>query len=443
MEESLHFIPSAELDQLVVNSLTLTDGVVLILILLCLFLSAFFSGSEVSFFSLKPSHIDELRGTNELRDRRILELLNTPESLLATLLVANNFVNITVITLSDYLIGRIFDFSSAPKLGFLVQVIGTTFVILLVGEIIPKVFSQKNPLRMARINIGGLYKTQQVLAPVVKGLVCMGKAISSPLQKSKVEIDHDELSKAIDLTTDDADEKGVLREIVRFHQKTVAEVMQPRLEIKAIDIKRDFDEVKSFILEYEYSRIPVYKDRIDNVKGILYAKDLLPHLAETSSFAWQNLLREALFVPETMMLSHLLEEFRQEKKHIAIVVDEFGGTSGLVTMEDLLEEIVGDINDEYDEEEKLYIKNNDGSYTFDAKISLLDFVRVVKSESASLLLEVTEEAETLGGLLLEVKQDFPIEGEEINIQGHLFKVLEMGNHRISKILFTPQKESFL
>lgn len=420
-----------------VHPLTFIDIIVLIAVVVCLYYSGYFSGSEVSFFSLLPVHIDELRSSTEKRDNKILDLIDNSEDLLATLLVANNFVNIAIITLTNYLVTHIFDFSSAPGLGFAVQVIGTTFVILLVGEIIPKVISQKDPLAVARRNVSGIVRVRSFVRPIVKGLVSMGNAITSLKGNSKSEIDHEELSRAIELTTDNDDEKGVLNEIILFHRKDVSEVMQPRMEVAALEINQDFGSIKRFIIENGYSRMPVYDDRIDNIKGVLYAKDLLPHLSEPDDFKWQSLMRDVMFVPESMMVSHLLEDFRREHIHMAVVVDEYGGTSGIVTMEDLLEEIVGDINDEYDEDESLYTANPDGTFLLDGKISILDFLRLVKIDNYEDIIRQTDEAETLGGLLLEIKQDFPQVGEEIELEGHTFKVVEMGRRRISKILFMP------
>lgn len=413
------------------------EVIALVLIAICLYFSAFFSGSEVSFFSLLPSHLEELRSSEHPGDQKIIDLLNNSETLLGTLLIANNFVNIAVITLTDYVVAQLFDFRNAPTAGFIVQVIGTTFIILLVGEIFPKVLCQLDPLSYTRKNVKALYSVQKVLLPLTKGLVKLGDWISKPLQSSKSELSHEELSRAIKLTTDNAEEQGVLNEIILFHRKSVAEVMQPRMEIKALEMDEDFKAVRQFVIENGYSRIPVYEDRIDNVKGLLYAKDLLPYLQEGDDFEWQKLLRDVMFVPESMMVSHLLEDFRSQKVHMAIVVDEFGGTSGLVTMEDLLEEIVGEINDEYDDDEKLYTANPDGTYTLDGKISILDFLRVVKVSNYDDIIKETDEAETLGGLLLEIKEDFPAVGEEIVVEGHTFKILEMGRRRISKVLFIP------
>ncbi len=430
-------ILSTALGDIYMTPISTYEIIALVLIIICLYFSAFFSGSEVSFFSLLPSHIEELKESNNPRDKKILDLIDDSESLLGTLLIANNFFNIAVITLTEYIMTHLFDFRNAPTAGFVVQVIGTTSVILLVGEIIPKVLCQLNPLAHTRKNITGMYRAWQILTPITQGLVRLGTWISKPFQTTKSELNHEELSRAIELTTANTEEQGVLNEIILFHKKSVAEVMQPRMEIKALDLEQNFGYVRTFIIENGYSRIPVYEERIDNIKGLLYAKDLLPHLKEGDDYNWQKLLREAMFVPESMMVSHLLEDFRSQKVHMAIVVDEFGGTCGLVTMEDLLEEIVGEINDEYDDDEQLYTENPDGTYTLDGKISILDFLRVVKVANYDEIIKETDEAETLGGLLLEIKQDFPTVGEVINIEGHAFKILEMGRRRISKVLFVP------
>lgn len=419
------------------NPISSTEIIALVLIAICLYFSAFFSGSEVSFFSLIPSQIEELRTSNDPQDKKVLDLIDDSETLLGTLLIANNFFNIAVITLSDHVIARLFDFHNAPTAGFIVQVIGTTFVILLIGEIIPKVLCQLDPLSYTRRNAAGLYYARKVLSPITKSLVKLGNWISTPFQSTKSELSHEELTRAIELTTANVEEQGVLNEIILFHRKSVAEVMQPRMEIKALDLDQSFGYVRTFIIENGYSRIPVYEERIDNIKGLLYAKDLLPYLKEGDDYNWQRLLREPMFVPESMMVSHLLEDFRSQKVHMAIVVDEFGGTSGLVTMEDLLEEIVGEINDEYDDDEQLYTKHPDGTFTFDGKISILDFLRVVKVANYEDIIKETDEAETLGGLLLEIKQDFPSVGEVIKVEGHAFKIIEMGRRRISKVLFIP------
>ena len=411
--------------------------ITLVLIAVCLYYSGFCSSSEVAYFALTPSQLEELKSSKEERDKKVIYLLEHGEYMLSTILISNNFVNTAIVMLSDSVVNQTLDFTHARTLGFVLQVVVITFAILLVGEIIPKVSTQMDPLRVARRNVTTLFTFYGALKGINKALVRMGEVIGKSLTKNKSELDREDLSKAIELTTEDSEEQGVLNEILLFQRKTVSEVMTPRIDMEALELSTPYAEVLSFVEECGYSRIPVYDKRIDSIKGILYAKDLLQHLGEAPDFRWEGLLREVLYTPEDVKVSHMLEVFRKERRHMAIVVDEYGGTSGLVTMEDLLEEIVGDIEDEYDEDEQLYKELPDGSFVFDGKISILDFLRIVKVEDYDAILRVSDEAETLAGLLLEVKGDFPQVNEVITIDGHQFKVLSITNRRISKILFIP------
>lgn len=411
--------------------------ITLVLIAVCLYYSGFCSSSEVAYFALTPSQLEELKSSKEERDKKVIYLLEHGEYMLSTILISNNFVNTAIVMLSDSVVNQTLDFTHARTLGFVLQVVVITFAILLVGEIIPKVSTQMDPLRVARRNVTTLFTFYGALKGINKALVRMGEVIGKSLTKNKSELDREDLSKAIELTTEDSEEQGVLNEILLFQRKTVSEVMTPRIDMAALELSTPYAEVLSFVEECGYSRIPVYDKRIDSIKGILYAKDLLQHLSEAPDFRWEGLLREVLYTPEDVKVSHMLEVFRKERRHMAIVVDEYGGTSGLVTMEDLLEEIVGDIEDEYDEDEQLYKELPDGSFVFDGKISILDFLRIVKVEDYDAILKVSDEAETLAGLLLEVKGDFPQVNEVITIDGHQFKVLSITNRRISKILFIP------
>lgn len=414
--------------------------ITLVLIAVCLYYSGFCSSSEVAYFALTPSQLEELKSSKEERDKKVIYLLEHGEYMLSTILISNNFVNTAIVMLSDSVVNQTLDFTHARTLGFVLQVVVITFAILLVGEIIPKVSTQMDPLRVARRNVTTLFTFYGALKGINKALVRMGEVIGKSLTRNKSELDREDLSKAIELTTEDSEEQGVLNEILLFQRKTVSEVMTPRIDMAALELSTPYAEVLSFVEECGYSRIPVYDKRIDSIKGILYAKDLLQHLSEAPDFRWEGLLREVLYTPEDVKVSHMLEVFRKERRHMAIVVDEYGGTSGLVTMEDLLEEIVGDIEDEYDEDEQLYKELPDGSFVFDGKISILDFLRIVKVEDYDAILRVSDEAETLAGLLLEVKGDFPQVNEVITIDGHQFKVLSITNRRISKILFIPDPE---
>lgn len=416
--------------------------IALIAALVCLGLSAFFSGSEVAFFSLQPRDVDELEEENERNDRHLLDALAQSDHLLGTILVMNNFVNIALTMLTSYAVSKIFDFSAAPTLGFIVQVIGITSIILLFGEIIPKVYFQNHALMAVRAVIVPMRVFMKLTSPIVHLLVKVGKMATKPFSARESEVSETDLERAIELTTESEEEQELLHGIVRFQRKTVNDVMTPRMDMVVVEWGTSFDEVRQIIADNGYSRMPVYEERIDNIKGLLYAKDLLPHLSESNEFDWSTLIREPFFVPESKKINSLLQEFREEKIHMAIVVDEFGGTSGLVTMEDLLEEIVGEIEDEYDtDEETLFTLQPDGSYIFDAKIGIVDFLRTVRVSDFREIEDEMEEVDTLGGMLLEVKGDFPVVGEEIFVRGHRFVVLEMGKRRVSKVQFFPDPET--
>lgn len=423
-----------------VTPLTWATGLALIVVVILLMLSAYMSGSEVAFFSLSPADLDEIRNSKDKRDTIIQELLADSERLLGTILVGNNMVNVAIVMLSNYIVGDTLDFSSAPILGFIVQVVLLTFLLLLFGEILPKIYCQNKSLQFSRFAASSMSKVQVLFTPISKPLVFLGSRLTKSMRRKTYDLSADELSKAIQLTTETSEEQGLLNEIVKFYSKTASEVMTPRVDIVALEYYTPYSEVLRFVIDKGYSRIPVYDDRIDDMKGILYIKDLLPHLSEGDEFHWQNLLRPVFYVPDSKRVDRLLEDFREQKIHVGIVVDEFGGTSGLVTMEDLLEEIVGEISDEYDDDDRLYRQEPDGSYVLDAKLSLVDFIRIVKIEESPMIEEMKEEVDTIGGLLLEIKGEFPIVGEEIVVDEHRFIILEMGRRRISMVKFIKRPE---
>lgn len=331
-------------DQVTIQALTAGPVIALSLAILLLLVSGFVSASEVAFFSLTPGDINDIREENAPSDPLIQRLLDRSEYLLAAILIANNFVNVAVVMLCTYGINAIVDFSSAPMLGFILETIVLTFLLLLFGEIMPKIYAQKNSLRFVRSSAPVLNVVERVCRPLSNILVTSTSVINKALVKKKYDLSVDELSKALELTsTEMPEEKEMLSEIIKFYNKTADEIMTPRLDMEDIDIKTSFRTVVDFIIRSGYSRIPVYADSEDNIKGILYIKDLLPYVEKPDTFRWQSLIRPAYFVPETKKIDDLLEEFRTSKIHMAIVVDEFGGTSGIVTMEDILEEIVGEI----------------------------------------------------------------------------------------------------
>ena len=404
-------------DQVTIQALTAGPVIALSLAILLLLVSGFVSASEVAFFSLTPGDINDIREENAPSDPLIQRLLDRSEYLLAAILIANNFVNVAVVMLCTYGINAIVNFSSAPMLGFILETIVLTFLLLLFGEIMPKIYAQKNSLRFVRSSAPVLNVVERVCRPLSNILVTSTSVINKALVKKKYDLSVDELSKALELTsTEMPEEKEMLSEIIKFYNKTADEIMTPRLDMEDIDIKTSFRTVVDFIIRSGYSRIPVYADSEDNIKGILYIKDLLPYVEKPDTFRWQSLIRPAYFVPETKKIDDLLEEFRTSK------------------MEDILEEIVGEISDEYDEDEKQFIRLADGSLIFEAKILLTDFFRVIDADPTEFG-KLTEEVETLAGLLLEIKGDFPRRREIIEYDDYRFQVLEIDNRRILKVKF--------
>lgn len=404
--------------------------------LLLLLASGFVSAAEVAFFSLKPTDINRIKESEEKVDLTIRNLLKRSQYLLASILIANNFINVAIVMLCTFSFHLLFDFSSIPWLGFLFETVILTFLLLLFGEIMPKIYAQLNPLHFVRLSANTLHIIEYITFPLSTLLVHSTSIIKKIKTPQANELSVDELSKALELTsTEISDEKNMLEEIIKFYNKTASEIMTSRLDMNDVDITLNFKKLIAFIVDCRFSRIPVYAKTEDNIKGILYIKDLIPYLDKSASFHWQTLIRSAYFVPETKKIDDLLEEFRLNKIHMAIVVDEFGGTSGIVTMEDILEEIVGDITDENDDEEKLYNIQPDGSIIFEAKISLNDFYRIANVEPEGFG-KLTDEVETLAGLLLETKGNFPKKDEKIKISQYCFQVLGVDKRRIFKIKFS-------
>ena len=419
------------------------DIITLIFAVVFLGFSAFISASEIAFFSLSPQDINELEEEREPQDILIKSLLTRSEYLLATILIANNLVNVAVVMLCTFFINNIIDFSNTPILGFIFQTIILTFLLLLFGEIMPKIYASHNALKFVRKASHTLQILQKVFYPLGNFLVKSTQLINKHISHKNINISMNELSQALEMTKVDInEEKAMLEGIIKFGGKTVAEIMTSRIDMTDIDIKTNFKNLIKNIVENGYSRLPVYDGNEDNIKGIIYIKDLLPYLDRDENFHWQNLLRNPYFVPEMKMIDDLLEEFRSRKIHMAIVVDEFGGTSGIVTMEDILEEIVGEISDEYDEEEKQYTKIDNNTYIFEGKTLLNDFYKITGIPESDFV-EISDEAETLAGLILEIKQDFPIAKEKINYGIYTFVVLEMNKRRIIKVKvkITPQENS--
>ena len=404
------------------------------LAILLLFASGFVSASEIAFFSLSPSDLSEIEEDEHPSDKHIKALLQDSERLLATILISNNFVNVTIIMLCNFFFAEVVDFGHAVIVEFLVITVILTFLLLLFGEIMPKIYSAQHTLRFCRFAAPVLLVLRKVFSPLSALLVRSGFIVNKCVSKRNYNISVDELSQALELTdkAEISEESNILEGIIRFGGETAKEVMTSRLDMVDLDITATFREVLDCVVENGYSRVPVYEDSRDNIKGILYIKDLLPYLKKKEDFKWQSLIRPAYFVPETKMIDDLLRDFQANKIHIAIVVDEFGGTSGIVTMEDIIEEIVGEINDEYDEEERSYVKVNDHTYVFEAKTLLSDFYKIVKIDS-DVFEDVVGDADTLAGLLLEIKGEFPKLHEKLEYDNFLFEVLEMDARRILKV----------
>ena len=418
--------------------------VAIVLAVLLLFASGFVSASEIAFFSLSPNDLSEIEEEEHPSDKRIMSLLKDSERLLATILISNNFVNVTIIMLCNFFFAQVVDFGGSVIVEFLVITVILTFLLLLFGEIMPKIYSAQHTLRFCRFAAPVLSVLEKVFKPLSGLLVRSTFLVNKCVSKKNYNISVDDLSQALELTdkSEISEESNILEGIIRFGGETAKEVMTSRLDMVDLDITATFSEVLDCVVENGYSRVPVYEDSQDNIKGILYIKDLLPHLKKDDTFKWQSLIRPAYFVPETKMIDDLLRDFQANKIHIAIVVDEFGGTSGIVTMEDIIEEIVGEINDEYDEEEHSYVKINDHTYVFEAKTQLSDFYKILHIDTDAFE-DVEGDADTLAGLLLEIKGEFPKLHEQLEFGDFLFEVLEMDARRIltvKVVINTSKKE---
>ena len=398
-----------------------------------LFVSAFASGSEIAFFSLSPNDINELQPEKSAVDKKISILREDSERTLATILITNNFVNVTIIMLFNYVFSSLITFKQT-WIEFLCITVILTFLLLLFGEIMPKVYSRQNPLSFCRNHVGSLMFFRSIFWPLENILIRSGSIAEKVVQKESRQLSVDDLEQALELTDKEElkGEQSMLQGIIRFGDETAKEIMTSRQDIVDLDIKASFSEVLRCIVENNYSRIPVYQDSEDNIRGILYIKDLLPHLSKSASFRWQSLIRPPYFVPETKKIDDLLRDFQENKVHIAIVVDEFGGTSGIVTMEDILEEIVGEINDEYDEEEHQYTKLNYNTYVFEGKTLLSDFCKILNVDDDEFA-DVEGDADSIAGLLLELKGDFPSIHEKIDYKQYTFEVVGIEERRISRV----------
>ena len=405
--------------------------------LVLLLISALVSGSEVAFFSLSPSDQQSMRQSGDARDEAVLELRGNVDSLLATILVANNLVNICIVILTSKIMDSMFAFT---RFEFLFKTVLVTFLLLLFGEILPKVFSQENPRWFARVVVYPIKFFKFVCSPLSYVLVRTGGRLSRIASRG-AEISMEELADAVEITrTASQEEHQMLSGIVNFVNTEVEEIMRPRIDITAVDIKATYEQVKSIIIESGYSRIPVYDEDLDNIKGALYVKDLLPHIACGNEFGWQQLLRKIYFVPKHKKIDDLLRDFQEKKIHVAIVVDEYGATQGLVSLEDVLEEVVGEISDESDQEESFYERLGENTYLFDGKSHIVDFERVIGCDE-DIFADVQGRAETLAGLMLELRRDLLHKGDMVEAHGIRLTVQAMDGHRVDKIKVEVQNDT--
>lgn len=408
--------------------------IAIVLLLIC---SAFISGSEVALFSLSQKDIDEIMENDFNKGNLISELLEKPKKLLATILVANNFVNIAVVILFSSFSGKMFNSIASSALRFTLEVVLVTFFLLLFGEVLPKIYANRNNIVFAQKVAVSISLLNKILSPISVPMRNSIHFIEKKLNVQKGNFSVNQLSQALELTsqsdTTDGEQK-ILEGIVTFGNTEVRQVMSPRIDVFSLNIEETFKEIMPKIIEKGYSRIPVYKENIDQIEGILFIKDLIPHI-DNDNFNWVELLREPFFVPENKKLDDLLKDFQSMKSHLAVVVDEYGGTSGIISLEDVLEEIVGDISDEFDDEDLIYSQIDDNNFLFEGKISLKDFYRIIDVNEEEFERQKGE-AETLAGFLLEISGNFPKKSQKITFHNLIFTIENVDKRRIKQIKVT-------
>ncbi|MEP1087047.1 gliding motility-associated protein GldE [Algoriphagus sp.] len=410
----------------------LLNGLLFILLLIG---SALVSGSEVAFFSLTNEDLGNIEEDNTTRGKKVIGLVESPKKLLSTILILNNLINIGIVTLTTFVTWSIFGANATGIVIILVQTVGITFAIVFFGEIVPKVYANKAKVEFSLIMAPTITFFSTLLKPISLFLMAFSNLLEKRIEKKGYSLSVNELNQALELSTEDApnEEREILRGIVNFGTLTVKQVMQSRMDITAIDMEMDFHELMDKINKSGYSRIPVYAETIDSIQGILYIKDLLPYIERGEDFAWNELIRKSFFVPENKKVDTLLKDFQLKRVHMAIVVDEYGGTSGLVTLEDLIEEIIGEINDEFDDHDDIFFQEIDpATFIFEGKVSLNDFSKKLELDS-QIFDDVKGESESLGGLLLELNSKFPKNGTKIKFQDFEFTILAVDARRIKKV----------
>lgn len=429
-----HLYMLSVLTSVILKPFSLSVLFALLGMLLLLGLTTAISAAESAFFSLGPAEIEELNNSQTKKDSQIIELIDRPKRLLASLLVSLNFVNIAIVILSTFVMSELFDFTSSPLLGFVIQVIAVTFLILIIGEIIPKVYAIQNPLATTRLLVLPTIVFEKIFYPISSFLIFSTSLIDNRIKKKTQHISVQELSHALELTSEEEipqEDQKLLQGIVKFGDTDVKQIMRPRVDVTAFDFSTPYSELITKIAESVYSRIPVYKNSFDNVVGVLYIKDVLPHL-EKENFGWQTLLRPSFFVPESKKIDDLLREFQHKKIHLAVVVDEYGGTSGIVTLEDIIEEIIGEINDEFDDDELIYSRLDPLNYVFEGRVPLKDIYRILNLDGA-LFEESKGESDTLAGFLIELEGRILTRGEKVNFNNIIFTIEAADARKIKRV----------
>ena len=426
-----------------INSISLPVAISLLVMLVLLVSSALISGSEVAFFSIDAKDRETLNSEKDAKSIRVLDQLVKPKKLLATILIANNFINIAIVILSTYIINNIISFGPDEEiLNFVITVVVATFLILLVGEVIPKVYATNNSIKLAKFMASPIFVVGKICSPLSNVLVRSTSFIDKRIKKSGTEISVNDLDHALEITDIEGvtdEDKKILEGIVKFGETDVKQIMKSRVDVVAFDESNSFNELLPQIIENGYSRIPIFKESFDNVSGVLYVKDLLPHI-DSGEFEWTSLLREPFFVPESKKIDDLLRQFQESKVHMAIVVDEYGGTSGIVTLEDVIEEILGEISDEFDDDDIVYSKIDENNYVFEGKISLVDMYKIMDIEGESFEDEKGE-ADTLAGFLIEKSGKIMKKNERIKFGDYLFEVEAADKRRIKQVKITRKPEN--
>ncbi len=409
---------------------------------LLLIISALISAAESAFFSFGPADIEELKTSGNKTDEKVLTLIESPKRLLATVLISVNFVNIAIVLLSTFIMQGMFDFSQNHLMGFVIQVVVVTFMILLVAEAIPKIYAIQNPIKTSRTLVLFVRVLQKIFYPLSSLLVYSAKLMDKIVKPQSHNISVDELSQALELTSDEdipEDDHKILQGIVKFGNLDVKQIMKPRTDVTAVEVTTGFKKLLEDITISGFSRMPVYKGALDHISGVLYTKDLLQYLNEKDDFNWQGIIRPPFFVPENKKIDDLLREFQHKKIHLAVVVDEYGGTSGIVTLEDVMEEIVGEINDEFDDDDLVYSKLDENNFVFEGKAHLNDVYRIMTIDG-EVFEDAKGQADTLGGLLCEIEGRIPHKGEKIKFHNLLFNIESADSRKVKRVKITVERE---